>query len=113
MSVSPFDVFDVTPVQRIAATKLILSIVRQLQAKDGGTDFRPDVKSEYHNFINFLCEVGFIRKVKDLDDGFPYRLMWKGLCFLDTVNFLEQISKIHPPDSIQGLNAQLAVFAFH
>jgi len=114
MNITPFDVFHVTPLKRISASKIILEAVKISQSKDGEPDFLPEILAEYGNFINCLCEAGFIRKVENNDGGFPYRLTWKGLCFHDAITELENLTKNNIPlDSVQGCLTHLAVFSFH
>ena len=112
---TPFDVFVANPTKRISSAKVILDIVKAGQTTDGSPDFSPEMKAEFGNFINVLCESEFIRKADVPDNAFPYRLTWKGLCFLDTLNVLAQMTEnfTRATNSPQEFSAQLAAFSFH
>ena len=110
-----FELLQVSAIQRISAAKVVLDYVKTKQSQDWIPDFEPDMKEEYSCLINFLCEAGFIRKAEIPDNAFPYRITWKGLCFIDTANELEQISKnnTYYHESIQDFMIKLAALSFH
>jgi len=100
-------------IKRISAARELLLAVQNKQSTDGALDFPQDLTEEYGSHLNVLCTNGFIRKCDVPDGGFPYRITWKGLCFLDICTLHEQVANEHAPNSPQGVMVQVAMFSFH
>jgi hypothetical protein len=99
--------------KRVSEARTILLAVKNKQSTDGAFDFPHEFSEEFKRHLDVLCINNFIQKCEVADDGFPYRITWKGHCFLDVCDLYDQISKKHPSDSPQGVMVQLAMFSFH
>jgi len=100
---------------RIGAAKGVLLQIKKWQAVDGAPDFPPTIGMDAKDYLKLLCDAGFIRRVKTKEGGFPYRITWKGLCFLDTHAVLDCLGtdKTNVGNSVQDVLVALAAFSFH
>lgn len=99
--------------KRIATAMALLSSIKDHQEKDGAPALPPDMMQEFGSYINLLCEAGLLRKIDVPENALPYRITWKGLCFIDTAKWQQKLSEHYAFESVPGIVAWSCLVSFH
>jgi len=103
--------------RRIRDVQFLLERIKTLQTEDGAPNVPFSVLPPGNFYLEFLLKNGYIRKIAVApDDAMPYRIEWKGLCFLDAVGMFDQATQEHTAgadNAAQLFMAKIAVVTFH